>query len=145
MRPIRHIAVVVPCLMGTEQGKTIVQDRRGYKPPLWGYFGGGMEQGETPLEAIVREIREELDFEVNPQDLQLLGVCTGALPQMDYTIHVFKLPFAGDPAVLNVLEGAGLDVVTPEEMLTRCAEGGPDHQITQMVMDHFAAFSGTDS
>jgi 8-oxo-dGTP pyrophosphatase MutT (NUDIX family) len=34
-------------------------------PGHWGFFGGEMETGETPLEAIGREVREELGLEIS--------------------------------------------------------------------------------
>lgn len=34
-------------------------------PGTWGFFGGKMEAGETPLEAVRREIREELELELD--------------------------------------------------------------------------------
>ena len=39
-------------------------------PGYWGSFGGGIEQGESPDEALHREAREELGYTVrNPQYL----------------------------------------------------------------------------
>lgn len=33
-------------------------------PSTLGFFGGGAEEGETPVETVVREIREELDIDI---------------------------------------------------------------------------------
>ena len=33
-------------------------------PNQWDLLGGGLEPGETPLECIVREMREEIEFEL---------------------------------------------------------------------------------
>jgi 8-oxo-dGTP diphosphatase len=31
-------------------------------PDFWGFFGGGIEKGETPEQALIRESQEELDY-----------------------------------------------------------------------------------
>ena len=41
---------------------------------LWEITGGGVVKGETPLQAAVRELREETGIVVRPQDLQPLYV-----------------------------------------------------------------------
>ncbi len=33
-------------------------------PNYWGFFGGKIEPNETPLEAILRETKEEIDYEL---------------------------------------------------------------------------------
>jgi 8-oxo-dGTP pyrophosphatase MutT (NUDIX family) len=38
-------------------------------PPRWLTPGGGIDSGETTLEAAVRELREETGMRVNPEDL----------------------------------------------------------------------------
>ncbi|MDD4531187.1 MAG: NUDIX domain-containing protein [Candidatus Pacebacteria bacterium] len=40
-------------------------------PGLFGFFGGGAEENETPEEALFREIKEELDF--IPKNLKHFG------------------------------------------------------------------------
>jgi len=39
-------------------------------PNCWGLFGGGIKQGEVPLEALKRELREEMNIEI--YDIKLL-------------------------------------------------------------------------
>jgi len=38
-------------------------------PGYWGFFGGGIEEGETPEEGLVREMFEESGYKVNNQKL----------------------------------------------------------------------------
>jgi 8-oxo-dGTP diphosphatase len=42
--------------------------------------GGKLEPGETPGEAAVREVREEVGLDVAPQDLELVGELTYPFP-----------------------------------------------------------------
>lgn len=56
----------VAALLVTEDGHYLLQ-RRDEKPDIWfpGYcslFGGLIEEGESPEEALVRELSEELDY-----------------------------------------------------------------------------------
>ncbi len=50
------------------RGRLLVQHRTDDAPSwpgYWGLFGGGEEPGETPREALLRELREELDFDAS--------------------------------------------------------------------------------
>lgn len=39
-------------------------------PNQWNFFGGGIDEGESPAEAAVRELFEEINFKANISDLK---------------------------------------------------------------------------
>jgi len=49
------------------QKRILLQDRHGISKigEEWGFFGGGIETGEIPEQALKREIKEELNFELH--------------------------------------------------------------------------------
>ena len=60
-----HSVVGIIC---TEDGLYLAQlrsQKKGiYYPGYWGFFGGGVESGESPEDALQREIMEELNLEI---------------------------------------------------------------------------------
>jgi len=56
------------------QKQIFIQDRRDYKKPDWGYFGGEIEKEETSIEAVIRESKEELSIDIKENDLIYLGI-----------------------------------------------------------------------
>ena len=65
MKTVRVVAGII-----IEDGK-VFATQRGYGEfkDGWEFPGGKIEQGETPEEAVVREIMEELDTEVEVKEL----------------------------------------------------------------------------
>ncbi|WP_345465180.1 NUDIX domain-containing protein [Deinococcus carri] len=131
MSRVIHNAILVPCHLTS--GRILVQDRRGHRPPPWGFFGGGIEVGETPVQALLRETREELGVQLAEEVVHDEGAVTGMIRDLAFTLHVFSWPFDGDLSVFTLGEGAGMELVTPEEMLRRVEPGGPDAYVTRQA------------
>lgn len=98
----RRKALILPM---NSKGEYFIQDRRGFKKPDWGYFGGEIEEGETPLEAVIRETEEELSIKLVENDLVYLGTLETDWDGVKI-IRYFHL-YRTDQEEFDVQEGAG--------------------------------------
>jgi len=106
-----------------DDGRYLMQhrdDKPGiFFPDHWGLFGGAIEPGENPEDGLRREIKEELDYDVERLEyfttMNFGFECLGIAP----TIRVFFLTrFAvSDLASLKLGEGQGLKALSAPEIL----------------------------
>ena len=90
---------VVAAVIFDEQGR-IFATQRGYGEwkDWWEFPGGKMEAGETPQEALCREIHEELDAEIEVGEL--LRTIDYDYPNFHLTMHCFKCRLAESHVIL---------------------------------------------
>ena len=75
--------------------------KRGYGEfiDMWEFPGGKIEQGETREEALHREIREELELEI--ESLEFLTTVDYDYPNFQLTMHCFLCEISGGHLKLN--------------------------------------------
>jgi mutator mutT protein len=100
MKTVRVVAAII-----IENGK-VFATQRGYGEfkDGWEFPGGKIEPGETPEEAIVREIKEELDTEV--EVIELLDTVEYDYPTFHLSMGCFICKIKSGDLVLKEHEAA---------------------------------------
>ena len=100
MKTIEVVAAII------RKGDKIFATQRGYGEwkDWWEFPGGKMEPGETPEEALLREIREELDTEIRID--KFLHTVEWDYPDFHLTMHCFMSSLLNDALHLNEHEAA---------------------------------------
>lgn len=110
----RSVAVIVPY---DRSGRLLLQYRKFYSKygEEWGLFGGGIEPGETPEEALARELAEELGWV--PSEYEYVGMFVDEMPliskELEFHVFVAKMP---DISILKQREGDGMGILTIDQV-----------------------------
>lgn len=90
---------------------TFLAVSRRHDSTRWGLPGGKVDPGETSLQAVLREVREETGLSLSPEQLEPLycGVCPGKGPADTYWVTTYVLKgSAPDDSELSPEEGLGV-------------------------------------
>lgn len=106
----------------TCNGRLLLEKRRDCD--LWGLVGGGVKKQETPLEAITREIYEELGLRVKKEEFSKLGVYgepgriaayrDGSIWRM--VVVVFSLELEKEPDIVISSESQDMRFFSKDEL-----------------------------
>jgi 8-oxo-dGTP diphosphatase len=115
-------------------------------PGHWGFFGGHLEPGENPEQALRRELVEEIEYEAGALTL------FGCYAQGNVIRHVFAGPLTVPVSQLVLHEGWDLGFLDPVAIQRgdqfspkagRSCPLAPIHQ--QILLDHLAAWQTLSS
>lgn len=85
---------------------------------LWDFFGGGREDGESPVECLARELREELEIDIAPEQVTFSKVFPAMHdPSIDAYFMVVELTHYQVKNFHFESEGVSCKFVTAEEFL----------------------------
>ena len=123
----------VGALLVDTNGKLIAQQRDDKSeitnPGMVSLFGGASHEGESPIETLRRELQEELELEVSSNNLLLQTVKHENGTNVACSIYIVT---GVDAEKLELHEGAGFAMGTPEELLSR-----PVTAVTQQAIEAF--------
>ncbi len=108
---VRNVALFI---LYTSSGRILLQHRTPDAPRLpnyWAFFGGGIEPGEGPSDALTREVIEELSYQV--QDPQFLMTQIFREGEDENTKYVFVERYEDQPLELG--EGQAMGWFFPDE------------------------------
>ena len=136
-KPARKTRPQCGLLIENNEGKVLLQLRDNIPdipwPGTWGTFGGQVEEGETPREAIKREILEELTYEIPDPEY------FGNFPFDGYDIYMYRLVIP-DLALddVTVAEGQRAQFMSLADVLgAECAAN-----CREIVMAYYEMFRG---
>ena len=99
----------------TDENKILLQYRKSINKwnSDWGIFGGHINDNESDIEAVIREVQEELAMKVEEKDLIRLGTVKTPVGEAYTSIFLSKLTI--DVADIKVVEGDGCSLFSEEE------------------------------
>ena len=127
-----ELVLVAACVLVDDDGAVLITKRPEGKPlaGLWEFPGGKVEAYETPEQALVRELKEELGIDVAAPGLTPLTFASHSYPAFHLLMPVYLCRrWSGDVAAN---EGQGLAWVRPEA-LTAYAMPPADEPLKQIL------------
>lgn len=119
-----YVDDAVVSLITTEDGNYLMQlrDQKAdiFYPGYWGLFGGAVDEGEAPLDALYRELKEELNLDAHSAKIFTridIGLESMGLPKIYRIFYEVNMKRA-DLNNLVLREGAMMKTFGPKEILS---------------------------
>jgi len=131
---LRSVALII---FYDQDKRILLQDRRKISKlgEEWGYFGGRIEQGETPEQALVRETKEELAYDL--KSYRFLGrLSRESVGDMVIERYVFVAPLP-DMKQFMQHEGEAMQLFTIAEAMKLKMVSEGDKEVLLLVQKSF--------
>lgn len=109
------------------QGRILLLKRHPQAPQgtTWGIPSGKLEKNETPFEAIIREVGEEIGIKLDQNEVKGIGTLFVQHTDLDFCYHMFYVERKQIPVInLNLEENTDASWVTLDEALELPLIGG---------------------
>jgi 8-oxo-dGTP pyrophosphatase MutT (NUDIX family) len=111
----RVICVAAGAILENEKEEILLQLRSDTKD--YGTPGGIMELGETIIDALIREIKEETNLSLSPKNIQLFGIYSGEKcltiypndDEVEYVVFIFYAKITDKQTIKKDSESLSLD------------------------------------
>jgi 8-oxo-dGTP pyrophosphatase MutT (NUDIX family) len=101
-----------------------------YAPNKWAPLGGKIEKGENPLEAAIRETKEEVGINLNQEQIQFLATLYVRDPKLDFIYHMYRAIYPNSSTLTLSEEHLAYAWVELEEALELDLMGGVQETIS---------------
>ncbi len=121
-----------------QDGKLLIsQSVRSSKSNLWTLIGGGVENGESEVEAAIREVREEIHngFEIKEEDLKPL-MCFKEVASSDPELQIIMTIFICHKAI-DTYFSSNAEILRYHWYHL----GESNYKISSSIRDHFIPFA----
>jgi len=107
----RSVGIIIVIRNGTS--KKLLLQIRSTEESRVGIFGGGIEDDETPIDSAIRELKEELNIDVKPEQLEFLSINNHILvysngDRVHYIAQMYTLELKEFPAIKLDIESNGV-------------------------------------
>jgi 8-oxo-dGTP diphosphatase len=114
----RRLLLVAAAALIDSSGRVLITQRPQHKQlgGLWEFPGGKVEMGEAPEQALVRELKEELDLNVEPDSLDPYAFASHAYPDFHLLMPLYVTTRWGGTLKLDPNAAQGAQWVRPQEL-----------------------------
>jgi 8-oxo-dGTP diphosphatase len=114
----RRLLLVAAAALFDSSGRVLITQRPAHKQlgGLWEFPGGKVELGEAPEQALVRELKEELDLTVEPDALDPFAFASHAYPDFHLLMPLYVATKFGGVIKLDPNAAQAAKWVHPTEL-----------------------------